>query len=69
MLSFAIYFFIRLIAYQVEQQIQIRPIQHFVVKHLLENPEGNVTQLNVGLGKTRVSYRIHFSVFVYILFR
>jgi hypothetical protein len=41
------------LAFEAEQQIQIRPYQYSIVKQLLENP-GSCTQLNMGLGKTRV---------------
>lgn len=43
----------RWLAFEVEQELQIRPYQFSVVQQLLENP-GAVTQLNMGLGKTRV---------------
>jgi hypothetical protein len=41
------------LAFEAEQQIQIRPYQCSIVKQLLEKP-GSCTQLNMGLGKTRV---------------
>ncbi len=40
-------------AFEVESRLQIRPEQYLVAKHLLENP-GNLIQLNMGCGKTRV---------------
>jgi len=41
------------LAFEVEQQIQIRPYQYHTVRQLMENP-GTMVQLNMGLGKTRV---------------
>jgi hypothetical protein len=41
------------LAFEVEQQMQIRPCQYSIVRQLLEKP-GSCTQLNMGLGKTRV---------------
>lgn len=43
----------RWLAFEVEQEIQIRPYQFIVVQQLLDNP-GTITQLSMGLGKTRV---------------
>ena len=39
--------------FEVEQQIRIRPQQYKVAKHLIDHP-GDIVQLNMGLGKTRV---------------
>jgi hypothetical protein len=44
---------VRWLAFEVEQQIQIRPHQFVVVKQL-QNKPGSVIQLNMGLGKTRI---------------
>eukprot|EP00956_Cyclotella_meneghiniana_P007278 scaffold9913_cov36-Cyclotella_meneghiniana.AAC.17 len=41
------------LVFEVENQIMIRQEQYKVANHLIENP-GNVLQLNMGLGKTRV---------------
>lgn len=41
------------LVFEVENQIMIRQEQYKVAKHLIDNP-GNVIQLNMGLGKTRV---------------
>ena len=41
------------IAYEVEQRIQIRPAQYRIATFLIER-ENRTTQLNMGLGKTRV---------------
>ncbi|KAI9190530.1 uncharacterized protein BJ171DRAFT_482966, partial [Polychytrium aggregatum] len=41
------------LAFEVEQGIQIRREQYQMAKHLIENP-GSISQLNMGLGKTRV---------------
>eukprot|EP00037_Helgoeca_nana_P031742 m.409107 g.409107 ORF g.409107 m.409107 type:complete len:3050 (+) comp28456_c0_seq1:346-9495(+) len=41
------------IAFEVDGGIQVRPAQHAIVMAALGNP-GSVTQLNMGLGKTRV---------------
>jgi hypothetical protein len=43
----------RWFAFEVEQQLQIRPYQYQVVRQLLDEP-GSMVQLNMGLGKTRV---------------
>ena len=43
----------RWLAFETEQQLQIRPYQYSVVRQLLAN-RGTCTQLNMGLGKTRV---------------
>lgn len=43
----------RWLAFEVEQQIQIRPDQYRTVQLLLKNP-GTMVQLNMGKGKTRV---------------
>lgn len=43
----------RWLAFEVEQQIQIRPAQYFIVKQLLAEP-GSLLQLNMGMGKARV---------------
>ena len=41
------------LAFEVEGQLQIRPVQHWVAQHLMEHPE-DIMQLNMGEGKTRV---------------
>ena len=41
------------LAFEVDQGIQIRPEQMDIIKNILKNP-GSVTQLNMGLGKSRV---------------
>lgn len=41
------------LAFEVEGMLQIRPEQYSVTRHLIENP-GDIVQLNMGLGKTRV---------------
>lgn len=41
------------LAFEVEQQLQIRDLQYRVVEFCLRNP-GKITQLNMGEGKTRV---------------
>jgi Protein of unknown function (DUF3638) len=41
------------LAFEVEHQIQIRPEQALIAQHLIESP-GDIMQLNMGLGKTRV---------------
>jgi len=41
------------LVFEVENGIQIRQEQYKVAKHLIDNP-GNIIQLNMGLGKTRV---------------
>ena len=41
------------LAFEVEGQLQIRPAQHSVAQHLMANP-GDIAQLNMGEGKTRV---------------
>ncbi|KAL3918407.1 MAG: hypothetical protein SGILL_004248, partial [Bacillariaceae sp.] len=43
----------RWLAFEVEQQLQIRPYQYKVVRQLLDEP-GSMVQLNMGMGKTRV---------------
>lgn len=43
----------RWLAFEVESRIQIRPIQYSIARTLIENPF-RITQLNMGLGKTRV---------------
>lgn len=43
----------RWLAFEVEQQLQIRPNQYSIVRQLQET-SGSVIQLNMGLGKTRV---------------
>jgi hypothetical protein len=43
----------RWLAFEVEQGIQIRPEQFDLAIHLLQNP-GSISQMNMGLGKTRV---------------
>jgi hypothetical protein len=44
---------LRWLAFEVEQELQIRPNQFAIVQQLQTNP-GSVIQLNMGLGKTRV---------------
>lgn len=44
----------RWLAFEVEQQLQIRPEQFKTVQQLLQRPCGSVIQLNMGSGKTRV---------------
>ena len=41
------------LVFEVEGRLQIRPEQFAVAQHLIKNP-GDVMQLNMGLGKTRV---------------
>ncbi len=41
------------LAFEVEGQLQIRPTQYVVVEHLINHP-GDIIQLNMGEGKTRV---------------
>lgn len=41
------------LAFEVEGQLQIRPMQHRLAEHLLAHP-GAISQLNMGEGKTRV---------------
>ena len=41
------------LVFEVESQIQIRPVQYLIVQTLLTNP-GAIAQLNMGEGKTRV---------------
>jgi Protein of unknown function (DUF3638)/Protein of unknown function (DUF3645) len=41
------------LAFEVEHQLQIRPEQALIAKHMIESP-GDIMQLNMGLGKTRV---------------
>lgn len=41
------------LVFECEQGIRIRPEQYVVTNHLMANP-GNIVQLNMGLGKTRV---------------
>ena len=41
------------LAFELDQNIQIRPEQYQLAQHLLDNP-GSISQLNMGLGKTRV---------------
>ena len=41
------------LAFEVEGQIQIRSEQFVIANHLLKNP-GDIVQLNMGMGKTRV---------------
>lgn len=41
------------LVFEAEGQLQIRPAQHWIANHLIENP-GAITQLNMGEGKTRV---------------
>ncbi|KAI8821026.1 uncharacterized protein EV422DRAFT_595226 [Fimicolochytrium jonesii] len=43
----------RWLVFEVEGRISIRPIQYVVARHQIENA-GFITQLNMGLGKTRV---------------
>ncbi len=38
---------------EAEGQLQIRPAQHFIAQHLMNNI-GAIDQLNMGEGKTRV---------------
>ncbi|KAF0710192.1 Aste57867_5643 [Aphanomyces stellatus] len=42
------------LVFEVEQGLQIRPEQYAIVRHLLDAPPGAISQLNMGLGKTRV---------------
>lgn len=43
------------LVFEVEAQLQIRPQQYSVAKHLIQNlADGPVLQLNMGEGKTRV---------------
>jgi len=41
------------LCFEAEGQLQIRPAQLTVARHLMDNP-GAVDQLNMGEGKTRV---------------
>lgn len=41
------------LVFEAEGQLQIRPVQHKVANHLLSHP-GDIAQLNMGEGKTRV---------------
>lgn len=41
------------LVFEVEGQLQIRPNQYLIAQHLLSNP-GEIAQLNMGEGKTRV---------------
>ena len=41
------------LAFEAEARIQIRPRQHFIAQHLMRSP-GDIMQLNMGEGKTRV---------------
>jgi hypothetical protein len=41
------------LVFEAEGNIQIRPEQYLVARHLLDNPS-SISQLNMGLGKTRV---------------
>ena len=41
------------LVFEMEQQLQIRQVQYEVAKHLMKNP-GDIAQLNMGEGKTRV---------------
>ncbi|KAL4434355.1 hypothetical protein ABPG75_000796 [Micractinium tetrahymenae] len=41
------------LAFEAEQQLQVRPQQAWVAKHLIAHP-GDIVQLNMGEGKTRV---------------
>ncbi len=41
------------LVFEAEGQLQIRPVQHTVAQHLIDNP-GAICQLNMGEGKTRV---------------
>ncbi|KAI8807157.1 hypothetical protein BJ742DRAFT_739966 [Cladochytrium replicatum] len=43
----------RWLVFEVEGRLQIRPEQYSIAQHLIDNP-GAITQLNMGLGKTRV---------------
>ena len=43
----------RWLAFEVEGQLQIRPVQYTIARHLMEHM-GDVVQLNMGEGKTRV---------------
>ncbi|CAJ1952432.1 unnamed protein product [Cylindrotheca closterium] len=46
--------FPRWVAFEVEQQLQIRPEQFKTVSQLLQKPKGSLIQLNMGSGRTRV---------------
>ncbi|KXS16815.1 hypothetical protein M427DRAFT_285457 [Gonapodya prolifera JEL478] len=51
------------LVFEVEGRIQVRPEQYDVAHHLMKNPRA-ITQLNMGLGKTRVILpllMIHFA--------
>ena len=41
------------LVFEAEGQLQIRPAQYTVAKHLIDNPSA-IVQLNMGEGKTRV---------------
>ena len=41
------------LVFEVEGQLQIRPIQYVIARHLIDSP-GSIGQLNMGEGKTRV---------------
>jgi hypothetical protein len=41
------------LVFEVEGQLQIRPAQHWIARHLISSP-GSIDQLNMGEGKTRV---------------
>eukprot|EP00899_Mesostigma_viride_P028443 jgi/Mesvir1/8784/Mv02694-RA.1 len=41
------------LVFEAENGLQIRPKQHAVARHMIENP-GSIVQLNMGEGKTRV---------------
>ena len=43
----------RWLAFEVEGQLQIRPVQYTIARHLMQHM-GDVVQLNMGEGKTRV---------------
>ncbi len=43
----------RWLALEVDGQLQIRPAQYTIARHLMKQP-GDVVQLNMGEGKTRV---------------
>jgi hypothetical protein len=45
----------RWLVFEFEQGIMIRPEQFDLAMHLLDNP-GSISQMNMGLGKTRVSH-------------
>ena len=53
----------RWLVFEAEGGIQIRPEQYVIAKHMIDSP-GKITQLNMGLGKTRVILPmlvLHFS--------